>query len=466
MTSDVRILSVAPQFGAGRIPFAGHEEIYQLGLARAAADAGVAWAILAPVTAKVADGSVVPCLDASNVDAIAASLDRYLHAYPSEQGTMTGVVVYEADTRLAAAIARVAADHPDTRFLVNLFLAEPGLDAPLVRRKRFATQREVSAYGPGPLADRLARLAGIEWPVNLRLTAETVEKALLARSVGMPVSGTWRLHSARAERDFPAGAVAPAQRDPDSALRVLVALRSSQLHPPLVQDVVDVIERVARAGGGDAIEWVMAGRFDDHPRVTQALRRLRRAGVLIDDADRPLEPDAYARMFLDADVVWMPAIWPYRVQSSGKALDALVLGRPVIAPAGTAAAAAMQRWVPGAPTYSSSSEAAQLLLRLPSLHSLLREELESQSGEIRAALHPRATVEWLLEMLHRSDAEVSRPRVDVPLAPARAAPVHAEHGLSVRLVRRLQRQGAALTRLVRSLPRAFRAFGQVMWEQR
>ena len=395
---DLEVLSVAPGFGIGAVPFAGHEETYQLGLARAASDAGLQWTILAAETATFTDGPVVACLDRTGPEAIATSLEQHLLRRASAGDRNTGVVVYEGSSALASALAPVAARHPHVRFLINLFRAERGLDVPLVRRKRHGTQRELADYARDALLARLAPLAAITWPDNVRITAETDAKALLARSVGIPVVDVWRLHSAMAERDPSEEPLAP-QRRPGGPVRVLLAARSSQLHPPLVDDVIEVMARVARVDGGRTIEWVMAGRFDDHPRVGDALQRLQRAGVRIDRADRPLEPDAYARMFLDVDAVWMPTVWPYRVQSSGKALDALVLGRPIVAPAGTGPALAMQRWVPGAPAYGSLTEAAQTFLRLPSLLGLLRSELERQADTIRATHHPSVTVEWVCERL-------------------------------------------------------------------
>lgn len=403
-SAGLEILSVAPSFGTGRMPFAGHEETYQLGLSRAAAAAGIPWTILAADTATFTDGKVVTCLDRSSSQSIASSLQRYLDTYPRFEGRMLGVVVYEGDTALAVALAQVAENHPSVRFFLNLFRAEPGLDAPLVRRKRHATQRELRDYSPGAIASWFSRLGSINWPENLRITAETEAKALLARSVGIPVRDVWHLHSAMAERQRQDEDLAP-HRQPGDLIRVLIAARSSQLHPPLVNDVVDVIERHTRAGGANTVEWHMAGRFDDHPRVNTALRRLQRVGVRLAREDRPLDEEAYASMFLSVDAVWMPTVWPYRVQSSGKALDALVLGRPVIAPAGTAPATSMQRWVSGAPTYGTNTEAAQLFLRLPSLVGLLRSELIRQRAAIHAAYHPSATVSWLSGCLSsRADA--------------------------------------------------------------
>ena len=451
------VLSVAPHFGAGRVPFAGHEETYQLGLSQAANAAGIDWTILAPRTAAVVADRVVPCLDHSGPAGIAQSVEQHLRTLEPSQDVTVGVVVYEADTALAVEFVPVAERNPSVRFLVNLFRAEPGLDVPLVRRKRSGTQREVRAAAPRFVLPELQRLARVRWPANLLLSAESEAKGLLARSSGMPVQGTWRLHSALAALETSKADLST--RDGGDPLRILIALRSSQLHGPLVDEVVEVIERVGRFMPAGAIDWVMAGRFDTDGRVDRALDRLTRAGVSLERASRPLEPDAYMRMFLGVDAVWMPTVWPYRIQSSGKALDALVAGRPVIAPAGTAPAAAMQRWVPGAPAYGSVPEAAQVFLRLPSLVGLLRSELDACSVAIRTTHHPRATVDWVVELLH-SAGSPSPPLVVGDLGSPRTLRGDLPPRGSVR------RRARTLGRLARALPRALRVASGVVADQR
>jgi hypothetical protein len=370
---------------------------------------GVPWSILVPRDSSVSDPQALPCLDRTDIEQVVASLDEHLRSRTST-GARVGVVIYEANTDLAAAIARVVSEHPTVRFLVNLFRAEPGLDVPLVRRKRFGSGAEAGPLAPDVLARSLDALARIVWPSNVMLTAESDAKALMARSAGLPVRSVWQLHSEMAAIDAP-DETGTARSD-DGRIRVLVALRSSQLHAPLVRDVLDVIDGVDRADRSGAIEWVMSGRFDPDRRVTRALRRLERAGVRVTRHERPLEPDAYARGFLDVDAVWMPATWPYRIQSSGKALDALVLGRPVIAPAGTAGADAMARWVPGAPAYGTTAEAIQLFLRLPTLNDTLTAGLLDAQAAIREHSSPAATIGWVLDVLRSpepgTEAEINR----------------------------------------------------------
>lgn len=463
----MRVLSVATNFGTGSMPFSGHTEGYQLGLARAAAEAGIPWTILAADPTAVEDASVLPLFDRPSRPAVAERLDEYLgrrDAPPTEC-----VVVYEGDTELLEAFAPVAAAHPSVRFLINLFRAEPGLDMPLVRHRRAPRRRELVAFAPSGTSVRLAALASLDVPGNVTLTAETPAKSLLARSAGLPVRDVWELHSELAgAAGGPSGERA---RGEAAGLRVLVALRSSQLHPPVVEETIDVIESVRRAAGPGHLQWVMDGRFDDDPRVERALSRLRHAGVEVAAHQRPLSPDRYADMFRAVDVVWMPAVWPYRVQSSGKALDALVMGRPLVAPAGTSGSLAMQRWVPGMTGYGSTAEAAQLFLRLPAILPTLRATLEAQQDSITHAYSAGRTVEWLLHRLTgEPDAaldDVSALRQPPALDDRSDAPSASEQrGRTGRVAARTRGGLAAVRRSVSAVPHAWRAAGrQMRWRR-
>ena len=477
MSRPIEVLSVAPHFGTGSIPFAGHEEAYQLGLASAAASIGVAWTILVPERSSVETADTVRCLDPAGPDRIARSLEEFLAGREPSDGCTTCVVVYEGNVDLAAAVATLARAHPQTRFLVNLFRSEAGLEAPLVRRRSDAVAVELAPFSPETLSVRLKAIGRLEWPKNLVVTAETEQKALMARSAGIPVDGVWQLHSQMAIDAAPPSTALTHAEDASERhrqrwqVRVLVGLRSSQLHLPIVRDVIDVIDGVCRHDR-ESLRWVMSGRFDTDRRTRTALRRLERAGVDLSATahDGPLANDAYARQFLAVDALWMPTAWPYRVQSSGKALDALVLGCPVIAPAGTAGARAMGRWVPGAPSYGSTTEASQLFLRLPTLIGTLREGLAASSEAIRAAYSPQATVRWVLDRVstarvqERSGAVITHehehPDPSDPLLPAKAS------RLPTRVMRRLRREGASLARMARGLPRGLAALRREVLQRR
>ncbi len=68
----------------------------------------------------------------------------------------------------------------------------------------------------------------------------------------------------------------------------------------------------------------------------------------------------------------------------------------MLAPAGSYGASEQSRWVPGAPSYGSTEEAIELVLRLPWLLATWRAALHERLPEVRTALHPRSSILGLL----------------------------------------------------------------------
>lgn len=393
-TSWPQVLSVAPSFGVGHLPFAGHEEIYQLGLLEAATELDIDWAVLAPLTSSVDHQGVVRALDTSSNARLLESLEAWLRSALSarEIARSLTVVLYEGRPDLLDGWCSLARTFPTVDFVFNAFSSEPGLDVPFVRSEvhQLATRLGI------PKSDRvrgaLARVGGSALPGNLLLTAETWQKAIVLRSFGLPVRDVWRLHSAL-HRHEPRSNRNSSDNTP---LRVLISVNSRHLDRDMVEHLREVIgayRRLSTQPGVLRFELPVrrGGRIDG-----AQLDRLKRVEIdVIRDAG-PLGLDEYADRFRAVHVAWFPHVGYYRVQSSGKALDALVMGVPVLGPAGTAPARAMEAVVPGAPSYGSADEAVQLLLRLPELFPVVRSDLQASLKSLRREHSPIETVRWLV----------------------------------------------------------------------
>jgi hypothetical protein len=371
------IVSLSSDYGVGSVEErrAKHFTGYQDGLAEAAARLGHRFEVVGP------SGTEGPAPQGL-ADAAHRRLDR---------GDVDLAMVYEGRLEHLEVFARVAADHPRTRVLVNLFKSEHPLDLPRERgdRRRDRTSHRRAVDGSvARLTERLARLA---LPTNLVITAETERRALLARSLGLRIGGAWPVHSQLAEAAEPV----PTARPPDGSVRVLVQVPWHKANPATLREVGTVIRAVVRLRSGDGrVRFSIAGRFADRPRLARRVRRLAGDGVTV--IDRSLDDDAYRELHDAHDVVWLPVRGAYNVQSSGKALDGLVRGLPVLAPAGSYGATEQVRWVPGAPSYGATTEAIEVLLRLPDLVEVLRAELTGRLDAVRAAYSPVTSVRRLL----------------------------------------------------------------------
>lgn len=317
------------------------------------------------------------------------------------RGPVDLVVVYEGRVAHLEPFARLAADHPDVRVLLNLFKSERHLDTPRSRGTRRTDRETLRAARDGSLERIVARFAAVGPPDNLIVTAETERRALLARSMGLEVGGVWPVHSQLA--GFPSADARPVAATP----AVLLQLQAFRTEPATLREVAEIVSRVVRhAADGPIPTFDVVGRFAGQPSLRRGLRRLERLGVRV--ADGALDDADYLALHDAHDAVWLPVRGAYNVQSSGKALDALVRGLPVLAPAGSYGAIEQSRWVPGAPSYGATVEAVELLLRLPALLATWRGELARRLPEVRRAYGPVTSIVRLLELARLAGPDAPR----------------------------------------------------------
>jgi hypothetical protein len=392
--STVRFLSVSSFFELGG-PSAdsSHWTQYQLDLQGAAERMGVSWEILASETARSQADAVRPVLRTASSQALAGSIGSFLSSRGRSSEGADAVIVYEGNIQLLEEISKIAADHPQTRFVVNFFSLEPEVDAPA--RRRWSLRRLVQGNGRSAPP---ARRPPPRVPLNVTVTAETDQLAFQALTVGVPIEDVWRLHSQLATQPAPeAGRVA------GGGLKVLVPLGAWQLNGGIDLMVARTNRHLRRTVPG-ATQVQVVGLWSESGLTAaqkRRVRRLRRAGVRVVIDATPPKRQEYAERLASADVIWLPKVGRYRNRSSGKALDALTVGRPILAPAGTYPATQMLRWIPGMPQYSTAREAAAVIESLTESIGTLHAELERSAPAIGSAYSPENTVRWIQGLVSR-----------------------------------------------------------------
>ncbi len=386
--------SIAPAYRPDR-RIRGHEVSFQTDLRSAALARGDEFHILVPteVGADVAasgtdahDG-IIACLpDRKDPVRCLAGVRRWL-AQTGDASDIT-VLLYEGALAWLAAFDELAADHPDVHFIVNLFFPEAALNTPSTSvdavvqpvpirvREHENRAAAVSASRPAPQD-------------NVTVLAETEERRFLAEALGIRVDGVWHLHSQLA-----AAAMPKRSHDPAQPLRVIIPLAPRQVRPRVMRDIDFVTRQVNRAMQDRRIEWTIAGPLARDAAATSVIGRMLRPGLSLRPEE--LELEEYAALFVAHDAIWFPIRGHYTTQSSGKALDALVTGTPIVAPAGSYAAKQQQRWLPGAPAYDGNREAVELLLRMPVLVAPWQKALADRSAEIRTTYSAATALEQLL----------------------------------------------------------------------
>ena len=388
-----RFLSVSDRYRTGTPQ--GHTSAYQQALAAAAERAGHTFTLAGPAERVAADDPLVTLrLSRRDWPTIAREVAGHLRGAEPHN-----VLVYEGSVDALAAFTAVAPELDGHTVVMDLFGPGWPLDVPRDGERRGVDVRTDPARRAAALAALAAPL-----PPNVVVLADTERRAFLARSRGLDVAGVWPTYSilAAPEADLRAAdaADAPDAPTPDPA-HVVIALSAWQLKgdPGTVRDLDDVLRRASRRT--PALRFSHLGGVSDR----HTPRRLRaRLAALPGAADGPLSVADYAARLAGAGVVWPPKRDQYATQSSGKALDALVAGRPVLLPSGSAGQVEQERWVPGAPSYRSRTELWDLLAELPDLVAPWAAALAAQRDAIRAHYSPDRALDVLVTHAARAEA--------------------------------------------------------------
>jgi hypothetical protein len=400
----VEILAIAPNYSALRRN-RGHDVTFFQSLRKAAEALGHELRILVREHIELdpcLDFGAVPCLPRDKrPQAAALGLDVYLSL---RVRAPVLVVVYEGNLGWCSELSMLALKHPQHQFFVNLFDAEPLLDTPartgnwplsglptrLLARSRAQQLRSIPAGFPG----------------NLKVTGDTDERTFLARAVGIPAVTSWPLHSQIAELD-----INLRPWDGAEPIRILIPLAGRQLSNGLLRTIATVVQQANRALGPGRLSWTIGGALGTGLASQSRIQRLTTYGIEIQDAE--LDSAEYAELFASVHVAWLPIEGYYATQSSGKALDAVVAGTPVIAPARSFGANLQRRWVAGAPTYVGARGAADLISALPTYLAHLQGALREQREQIRATHSAETTVQRLV-LLAESEHDVLAPVGPIP----------------------------------------------------
>jgi hypothetical protein len=379
--------SIAPEFGIydRELDQTYHYTNYQLRLQAAAMELGHDFTIVAPTNCSIVTAGVVKVLPTEPDEDYVASITPLIEslAYGNSDSPPV-ILVYEGSLSIVEAFLPLARRFEDISFFINLFLYEPVFKL----SSTDVTSRKISQ----PYEQ--FKEAG-----NLHVFAETDSKRLAARQLGMPSVNKWNPFSAICD----VHSNEPKPGPSNHGYRILIPLSSWQLSEGLVREMMSIKEKT-ESDCSQRLEFHLTGHLAD-PEIEPILSLMSDDGFVITPASR--EEQEYANLFASHDVVWLPNPY-YTLQSSGKALDALVQATPIIAPAGTFGWVEQNRWVSGATGYSSAGEASCLFSNLQCVLPAIQADLEEQNERIRECYSPSNTISSLLVPAVEFDAEKSK----------------------------------------------------------
>jgi hypothetical protein len=391
-----QILSFSLRFTAdSALALRGHENSFQFALHAAAQRKGLPFRILAPVAADGVHGDVLPILGSRSPEAGVVALASLLESEPPSL-----ILHYEATTAWLEAFIPLAGRFPQHRFLVNLFRHEPGLSVPHLSGSSGPLRTALRFTVP---TEEKLRALRQRLPQNLGVTAETERRALLAQSVGLGNVQSWPNYTPLADDERGAPLTRPYQND--RSLRVMIPLSARQVDRHLLRHIAQVIRLVeGNRANSPRYHWSVEGALESNPQKLARVERLRWFGIN-EIVSHAVPADQYLRAYVAHDVVWFPIQGHYGVASSGKVMEALLAGRPLLAPAGSFAAAELRRWVPAAPAYEGAREAAEILLMMPLLQPIIAARLD----EARTNIRERYSATRALNEILRIGSELSEP---------------------------------------------------------
>jgi hypothetical protein len=387
----LRFFSIAPEFGIydRKLDQTYHYTAYQLCLQTACRTLGHEFTVVAPKSCSIQDEGILPLLSSSPLANISTDLRRLVDEYSLERANEQVVVLlYEGTLSAANEIFRVANQYPSIKFLVNLFESEPYYEFDENLEKYAAAEKHVSE---SPVPDFLLPTACTNMFSNLRIVAETQTKAFAARLLGLTAVGRWQTFSA-----ISAIRIQARERNQHRRHRVLLPLSSWQLSNGLVDFLISTKKNFDQyARQASSVEFHLTGYLSEN-ETAPLVEQMREAGFRVSSTSRSKE--SYAETYSTHDVAWLPSAHYFK-QSSGKALDALVQGTPIIAPIGSYAWAEQNRWVEGAPGYASELDARNLFLNLRFILPAIACELNRKNQSIRDHYSPLNTVSALIREL-------------------------------------------------------------------
>ena len=392
-TSKQHFISLAPEFGIHDLQLdrTYHYTSHQLCLQSAAQELGHKFTIVAPTTCSIESETILPLLSSSESANQPSEISGLINkVFLEDTNERIVILLYEGSLDLANEFLILARQFPSVFFVINLFLSEPhyNLDSAFTGYLGTDTKGapdETNSPIPAFNLDggKLTQTA------NLEVFCETETKSFAARLLGISAIKQWRNFSAI----FDVRCASREQNDSNGRQRVLLPLSSWQLGEKLVDDMLSVKRETDKLMDQKVrIDFHLAG-YHLHDQAQHLLTRLGEAGFKVTSESR-LTQD-YAELISSHDVVWLPNRY-YILQSSGKALDALVQGTPIIAPVGTYGWREQNRWVAGAPGYSSTKEARDLFLNLRFILPAVASELKRQNEKIRNFYSPCKTIQELV----------------------------------------------------------------------
>jgi hypothetical protein len=378
------IYSIAPNYKNPQ-DVDGHWSILQERLKVAANLENVNFFILAPCDAAASD-SVLRVLRENSVDGVSQAIQDILSADSSADKY---VFIYEGSIHLLEVLRPVFRRFANVKFVINLFGQENFMSTPApkniyrntlaaeLRRRRTSDQIQLD-----------------DWPDNLSIVAETPQKLLMAKGIGLPVRGVWPgMLINKIEPQAPRASWAIEGK----SFNIVIPLSKDQMDFRSYRQIVKISRRFSGINFDDkTVKLQLIIQEHDLSFRKRIFGKLLRRKISF--GENVEGQDSYIRYLESASLVWIPYGVRYMSNSSGKVLEALGVGKPVLMEAGTFGDRIMQSWSPGFPTYRGTGELFQVLATIPIWFPVAADEIHANRDQIVSQFSPRVCLEFIIRL--------------------------------------------------------------------
>jgi hypothetical protein len=346
----------------------GHYSVFQDALFEESIKMGLRFQILC--RSDVSGDGAIPLLRSTQFEENVTIIENFLDG----RTEVSHFFVYEGELELIGPISRLASRFPKVKFVLNMMRADVPIATPASKNYRIKLKKFVKS-------EIKQNFRSMTIPDNVKILCETDSRSFLLETLGIHSTGSfptfsqftrgrtiYEIDNKFLERTNPLQvffprAISVKDKKYFSKFLVLIFLLRKELQKKELEFHIlyhNLLSQILI----QAVTLLIGSRQVHSERL-------------------PLSEEGYWWNFSSPDLIVLIETPLYMTQSSGKAIDALVAGTPVLATSGTYGAKECNRWIEGFPSFTSMNQLAQVLCLGKDLAAIAQTTLREKKIQIR-----------------------------------------------------------------------------------
>jgi hypothetical protein len=362
------IVAYAPRYMGEGVPN-GHYSVFQDALFEESIKMGLRFQILS--RSDVSGDGAIPLLRSTHFEENVTIIENFL----DDRTEVSHFFVYEGELELIGPISRLASRFPKVKFVLNMMRADVPIATPASKKYRIELKKFLKS-------EIKQNFCSLTIPNNVKILCETDSRSFLLETLGIHPTGNFPTFSqfTRGRTIYEIDNNKSLERT--NPLQVFFPRAISVKDKKYFSKFLVLIFLLRKELQKKDLEFNILS----HNLLTQIL--IKAVTLLLGNRQvhselLPLSEEDYWLNFSHADLIVLIETPLYMTQSSGKAIDALVAGTPVLATSGTYGAKECDRWIEGFPSFTSMNQLAQVLCMGKDLAAIAHSTLREKKIQIR-----------------------------------------------------------------------------------